>query len=57
MAVVEESEAVTVSGVMPLPTGLVWFPGLFTDTVLVIDQVKPADPVKPSLSVAVTVTE
>ena len=52
----EESEAVTVNGVMAAPIELVWFPGLCTVTVLVMFQVKPADPVNPSLSVAVTVT-
>ena len=42
---------------MAVPDRLDWLPGLATDTVLVTVQVKEAWPVKPALSVAVTVTE
>ena len=56
VAVDEESEAVTVRADAAADrAGLV--AGVCTDTVLVIDQVKLADPEKPSLSVAVNVTE
>jgi hypothetical protein len=42
---------------MGVPDPLAWSPGLVTDTVLVMFQVKVADPEAPEPSVAVTVTE
>ena len=42
---------------MAVPDGGVWLPGLVTDTVLVMFQVKVAEPWAPRLSVAVRVTE
>ena len=44
MAVDEESVAVTGTGVMAVPETSDWSPGLVTDTVLVMVQVKLVDP-------------
>ncbi|MGB7097369.1 MAG: hypothetical protein WBD95_01185 [Xanthobacteraceae bacterium] len=57
MAPVEESLALTVRGLMAVPDTSFCDPGLVTETVLEIVQVNEADPVKPALSVALTVTE
>ena len=53
----EESVAVSVRVAMAVPDGGRWAPGLVTDTVLVMVQVKVAEPWAPRLSVAVRVTE
>ena len=53
----DESEALMASGVMAVPETSDWGPGLVTDKVLVTVQAKVACPLKPALSVAVTVTE
>jgi hypothetical protein len=45
VAVDEESEAEGVSELMAVPDTLVWVPGLVTVTVLLMFQVKVADPV------------
>ena len=52
-----ESVALICRAVMAVPETLDWVPGLVTDTVLVMFQVKVAEPWKPDPSVAVTVTE
>ena len=57
VAVDDESEADGLSVEMALPDTSDWVPGLVTDTVLAMLQVKVAEPVVPTLSVAVMVTE
>ena len=57
VAVDEESDPEMDRGVMAEPVELDWVPGLVAVTVLVTFQVKLAEPEKPELSVAVTVTE
>ena len=51
-AVDEESAALASKVVMAMPETLDWGPGLVTDTVLVMVQVKLAEAEKPALSVA-----
>jgi hypothetical protein len=53
----EESLAVTARGAMAVPETFAWLPGLVTETVLEIVHENDAVPVKPALSVALTVTE
>ena len=52
-----ESVALACTAVMAGPEALDWAPGLVTAMVLVMAQVKLAEPEKPALSVAVIVTE
>ena len=56
VAAADESVAVVLSEVTAVPDGLSWAPGLVTVTVLVMVQVKLAEPGKPELSVAVSTT-
>jgi hypothetical protein len=56
VAVLEESVALTPSGLMAAPDTLDWSPGPVTDTVLVTVQVNRTLPLPPAPSVAVTVT-
>jgi N-acetylglutamate synthase/N-acetylornithine aminotransferase len=57
VAVDVESVAVTSTGVMAEPEPSDWSPGLVTETTLVTLHENEAVPVKPELSVAVTVTD
>jgi hypothetical protein len=57
VAVDDESVAVTSIGVMAEPEPSDWSPGLVTETTLVTLHENEAVPVKPELSLAVTVTD
>jgi hypothetical protein len=56
VAVDEESVALTESGLIAVPDGSDWSPGLVTDTVLVMVQLNVTWAAKLSLSVTVMVT-
>ena len=56
LAAPEVSVAVRLSGLMAVPAMPDWPAGAVTDTVLVMVQSKPAEALKPALSVAVRAT-
>jgi hypothetical protein len=56
VAVDEESEDATVSGVMAVPDTFVWAPGPVTVTVLVTVHVNDVEPTNPAESVTATDT-